>query len=297
MLGPSPEAILQRVRELPLLPTVVMRMLALDPESPDFFDRVVGLAREDPPFAVEIISAVNNLDAAPLMPVLRLGDAVTRMGANHVLEMVTEVTVRESFVPNEPTHRHLWSHALEVAGLARALAGWTVFKDADSEAAYLCGLLHDIGRFVMFDDSPDEFGLVDGTHLDSPESLIHAEREAWGFDHVELGLLAAKQMGLPEILSTVIRLHHIPLSLLRRVGDIEFTLAALVQVSDVLALAISDLPVDAHPPEIVPVLGAVAESRDWPEELVEFEPLAMLIPGIRAEVERSMIDLGLATPG
>ncbi len=282
---------------MPLLPTVVTRMLALDHDSPDFFDCVVRLAREDPPFAVEIISAVNNLEAAPLMPVLRLGDAVTRMGANRVLEMVTDVTVREVFVPNDPVYRYLWSHALEVAGLARALAGWRFFKDADSEAAYLCGLLHDIGRFVMFEEEPDEFDLVDGSHLDSPESLIHAEREAWGFDHVELGLLAAKQLGLPEILSTVIRLHHIPLNLLRRVGEIEFTLAALVQVSDVLALAISDLPVDAHPPEIVPVLGAVAESRDWPDDLFELEPLAMLIPGIRAEVERSMIDLGFAAPG
>ncbi|MCP5025618.1 MAG: HDOD domain-containing protein [Actinomycetia bacterium] len=294
MSGPSPEEIVERLQELPLLPTVVMRMLALDHDSPDFFDHVVRLAREDPPFAVEILSAANSSEASPLMPMLRLAEAVARMGANHVLEMVTEVSVREVFVPNQPAHRFLWSHSLEVAGLARALAGWTVFREIDSEVAYVCGLLHDVGRFVMFEEAPEEFGLVDGPDLDSPEKVIHSEREAWGFDHVELGLLAAKRLGLPEPLPTVIRLHHIPLNLLRRVGDIEFLMAALVQVSDVVALAIRDLPVDAHPPEYVKALERVAESRHWPDDLVELDPLSMLIPGIRAEVDRSMCDLGLA---
>jgi len=45
------------------------------------------------------------------------------------------------------------------------------------EQAYLCGLLHDIGRFVLFDREIDQLNMVESTHWQTPVQLVESERE------------------------------------------------------------------------------------------------------------------------
>jgi putative nucleotidyltransferase with HDIG domain len=79
----------------------------------------------------------------------------------------------------------------------------------DPQQAYLAGLLHDIGRFVMFEHDPVDLEAVDCTHWETPEELLAAERALCGFDHTELGAQACRVWKVPSEVTDVIQFHHV----------------------------------------------------------------------------------------
>jgi HD-like signal output (HDOD) protein len=78
----------------------------------------------------------------------------------------------------------------------------------EPQVAYLAGLLHDVGRFVLYLEAPEELRAVDETAWDSPAALIAAEKSICGFTHPEIGFLAAQKWKLPSDLALVIQFHH-----------------------------------------------------------------------------------------
>jgi HD-like signal output (HDOD) protein len=88
--------------------------------------------------------------SAPRTPVDTLQDAVARLGANQIGDLVTSIAVARVFVPASPGQRELWLHAVDVAYACRAISEATQPKGVSAEHAYL-SLLHDIARFIVFD--------------------------------------------------------------------------------------------------------------------------------------------------
>lgn len=70
--------------QLPLLPTVVMRVLALDTRSDQYFEALLAVAEEDPTFAVRLIRLANAPRSAPAKPIITIRQAVVRLGARGI---------------------------------------------------------------------------------------------------------------------------------------------------------------------------------------------------------------------
>ncbi|MGA2711387.1 MAG: HDOD domain-containing protein, partial [Steroidobacteraceae bacterium] len=75
--------------QLPLLPTVVMRVLALDTHSDKYFEALLAVAEEDPTFAVRLIRLANAPRSAPAKPIITIRQAVVRLGARECAGLVT----------------------------------------------------------------------------------------------------------------------------------------------------------------------------------------------------------------
>jgi putative nucleotidyltransferase with HDIG domain len=80
-----------------------------------------------------------------------LNETINKLGPRGVKALLIEATAQKVFVSRDAeianALRHVWEHSVAVAVLARdvlALSG-----HADSDAAYLAGLLHDIGKPVV----------------------------------------------------------------------------------------------------------------------------------------------------
>lgn len=196
-----------RIDTLPTLPAVVTEIIGLDPASDAFHLKLRQLALHDPPLAVRVIAVANSATYASVTPVLSLQEALMRLGSRQVAHFVTSVSVMRVFVPRSEGHRNLWRHSIQVAVAARTIAASSL-RGVEPQQAYVVGLLHDIGRFVMFEHDPLDFEAVEGTHWTTPSDLLDAEREVCGFDHADLGWRAAKRWRLPDVLADAIRLHH-----------------------------------------------------------------------------------------
>lgn len=183
------ERLQRHLDELPVLPMVLVRLLALDPDDEHLPDRVVSLIESEPNFSTRVLAAANSAASSPVAHITTLPNAIARIGTTGASNLVLTIGVTRVFVPRDDWEWSLWRHALQVALAARAL-------------------LHDIGRFVMFQEAPDQLREIDEGTWDSPEQLVSLEREICGVDHAELGALACHVWGLPDEIVDVVRHHH-----------------------------------------------------------------------------------------
>ncbi len=198
----------ERLDELPMLPAVVTRLAQLDPDSPTFPEAVEELARLDPPLTARLLHLTQTGMRVPETAMPSIGTAINYIGARRLAETVTSLSVMRVFVPTTRGQRNLWFHAIQTAVAARRIAEMAPADSVAPEQAYLAGLMHDLGRFIMYDRSPRELGQVDETHWCSPAELVAAEIGICGFDHAALGGLACERWGMPDPVTEMVRVHH-----------------------------------------------------------------------------------------
>lgn len=283
--------------DLPVLPAVLVRLMRLDPHADAVFDEVLALASADPTFAARVIHACNRADAAPDHPVETLRGAIARLGASHIRDLVTSLAVAEVFVPRTVHEVDLWVHAVEVATAARLIA-----RDAnryiDEQQAHLCGLLHDIGRFVMFDQTPDRLRIVNELDWDDPDDLVAAELREFGYNHAEIGHALCEKWGLPAHLTHSIRDHHRSFAALTP-GRPDDDLVAVVIVANALSrlarVGALDAVIDDHR-----ACTALLIDRGFdlplPATPVGAAHLATLVPAMVAAGCAARRDLALPNP-
>ena len=222
-----------RLDELPLLPTVVTRLLSLDADGEDYFDQVLGLSEEDPTFALRIIKLSNSAYSSPESDISNLREAFMRLGVKAVAGVITSMAAVRTFIPTTKAQKNLWVHSIQVAVAARSIARIVTSHEIDPEQAYLCGLLHDIGRFVLFDAAADEMNLVEEGGWESPLQLIAVEQEIYGFDHSELGHSVCRKWGVAPVITKVVAKHHEYGSPKNALNDSKlFELIRVVQIAD-----------------------------------------------------------------
>jgi putative nucleotidyltransferase with HDIG domain len=231
----SEEQLAQRLRQLPLLPAVVTEMLSLDAEADDYLDRLVRLAECDPPFAVRVLQCANSAYSAPWTPIVSLDKAAMRLGTDQCAGLVLALSVIKVFIPRTEAQRFLWVHSLQTALFASRFCKDVPALRRQCSQAYVCGLLHDIGRFVQFEGAPADLTRVDEMHWMGPEELVDRERSTLGYDHALLGWHACRKWSLPDPIGEVVRHHHADLShAIHEHAD----LIRLVQWADALSMAL-----------------------------------------------------------
>ncbi len=166
---------------------------------------------------------------------------------------------------------------------------------ADRGQAYLSGLLHDIGRFVMFEHAPENLLRVDESHWHSPEELIEADVEVFKFTHSELGFLACSRWGLPGDLAETVRRHHEKLDGSFVPGSVEAYILC-IEIADRLDMMILEQhEVESLSPD--ELVGVIDEKCLWSPEvknLVKAEALAMRLDKIKTQSAQLLGGLGLA---
>jgi len=80
------------------------------------------------------------------------------------------MAVMQIFEPSEKDARNLWLHAIQVAIVSQAMAHR--LRMGNQEVAYLCGLMHDIGRFILFDVASMEVHQIDESGWQDPPQPI-----------------------------------------------------------------------------------------------------------------------------
>lgn len=188
-----------------MLPSVATAMLGLDRSADSFFDSVVELVESEPRFAARVLAVANSVAGESQTEITTLRAAVSRMGSLNVPNLVLSMAVAKGFGPSDAVAREFWRHSIEVAMAASQLAALSGDPGLVPEEAYVVGLIHDIGRLLIFRHGPPAIGeLSEG----ETSGLAEAELEFLGVTHAELGAMACRRWGLPTHFEQVVRLHH-----------------------------------------------------------------------------------------
>lgn len=287
------EAMAQRVDELPLLPQSLVNLLQLDPDEDDYFDRFEELAREDPALAVKIVGFANSAASAPMSPILSIQAALARMGVQPIRSLVASLSVQRVFTPVESSQVDLWKHSISVGTASQRIAMLLRSLDIEPGFAYLAGLLHDVGRFVMLEHASAELLRVDESNWHSGDELLAADLEIFLFTHSELGYLACQRWGLPDEVADVVRSHHDKLKLPISPGTGAAT-NLCVQVADWLDLSIfsNDALDDAPCDELAAIIESDCPIVEILGNFIDPQALSLHLPAMRSDANALLSGLG-----
>ncbi|MDE2305329.1 MAG: HDOD domain-containing protein [Gammaproteobacteria bacterium] len=274
-----------RVAQLPVLPSVVMQVMSLDSTDPGYFEDLVRIAEQDPTFAIRLLRVANAANSSPTKPILTVRQAAIRIGSRECAGLITAMAVSKVFVPRTVAQRNLWVHSVQTAVASRTISKLMIRRTVAPDHAYVAGLIHDIGRFVMFESAAQDLQRVDETHWHSPQEMIDNERALLGYDHVRVGALICRRWNMPASFLELVQLHHQydlprPTSL-----EASADLVRVVQMADLLSVKLMLSPdiVGMDPADLTAELGATCVRREWEQPPVSPSVLAQSVPAIEQE--------------
>ena len=202
------EEITEHVDQLPMLPAILFEIMQCDAEDENFYERIYELAKSDPSLAAFILSYANSAASFATHHIDGLKTALTRVGSQTIVDLLTTLSVARVFIPKKKEHKALWQHSIEVANIASFISRVSGSHQVPPDEAYMGGLLHDIGRFVLFQLAPSALDETDAKGWHTPQELSDVERELLGFDHAKVGYITCKKLNLPQLLINMVRYHH-----------------------------------------------------------------------------------------
>ena len=207
------EALIAEVDKLVSLPDIYYRLeeAIVDPASTT--DRIAELLRRDPDLCARMLRVANSAFYSFPTSIETIERAVSVIGLRQIRELVLVTSVVRAFegIPTELVNMStFWEHSVAVGIMARSLGERARIADADS--FYIPGLLHDIGRLVMYLRLP---GLTHELLLEreaTASCMFELERGLLGYSHTEVGARLLETWKLPQSIWEPVAKHHDPAS-------------------------------------------------------------------------------------
>lgn len=236
---PTPERILASDPVLVSLPEVFMRIREVLSDPASTVEEAAAVIGKDPSLTAKLLKLVNSAFYArtlrvsggmPPGPVDTLTRAVMLLGLNQLSTLAMGVSVLPLFkdIPAECIDmRQFWRHSVGVGLVAKLLA--VRLGDPSPERFFVAGLLHDIGRLVLYKQVPAVAGEALAQAAQTGRLLLDVEQEMLGFDHAVLGGMLLRKWRFPESLEQAVWRHHDPMA-----GDVPLE-PAIIGVADMVA--------------------------------------------------------------
>ena len=185
---------------VPTIPAVVQKAQELLREGDQAASkRASEILEQDPFLAARALRVAWGSKGAAGQKKATLSDAINKLGPRGVKSLLVEATAQKVFVSRDAeianALRRTWEHSVAVGVLARdvlALSG-----HADSDAAYLAGLLHDVGKpvvaSILLEAERQTTELYNRSWIGAPEWVEVVART-----HRAVGSALAEKWQLPE---------------------------------------------------------------------------------------------------
>ena len=181
---------------LPSIPKVIALLLSeLEREEPDL-RKVTQLISTDPALTTRLLQTANASFFKLSGKVNSVSEALAILGLSHIRAMAAEAASAASFkaVPGINLQQ-FWAYSLNVAKLARSLAG--VVRQ-NQGAAFTCGLLHAVGEVVMHVGMPAEIAPLDREVPPLDLRRAKVEFRQFGYCYAQVGAGFARRWLFPQ---------------------------------------------------------------------------------------------------
>lgn len=136
--------------------------------------------------------------------------AISLIGHRELRNLVIATAVTSTFkgIPADLVDMdRFWYHSVTCGVVARLLA----VNVESRERFFIAGLLHGVGKLILFSQYPEESAEVLSYMSKGEENVIDAEQKIFGFTHGELGAELLKQWKLPPNIWKMVEFQFNPL--------------------------------------------------------------------------------------
>ncbi|MBO5100448.1 MAG: HDOD domain-containing protein [Treponema sp.] len=198
------------IDELPQFPESIMNVTRLlnDPNSK--MSDIAMLISSDVSLTTDLLKLVNSATFALASPCRSISDAVKLVGIRGIKNMLISVGAMNN-LKSSGENNELWIHSYRIAFYAYNLARNFFQTDRSVvEDAYVCGLLHDMGKLVFDTAHPDIFEKIKEICSQKGIPANVFEKLVAGVNHGSVGALIAEKWNFPDVIISVIRHHQEP---------------------------------------------------------------------------------------
>ena len=207
----TPQDLVTRNVRLVSLPEVCIQVQALA-DSPHTTAADIGdVVGKDTALTTRLLKLVNSAYFSLPQKIDTVTRAVNMIGMRELRNLTMAASAAEVFsrIPsNLVDMAGFWQHSVYCGLVARNLARRCHILH--SERLFTAGLLHDVGRLLMFMKLPDETAKAESLRLTAEKDICQIEREFLGFDHAEVGQALLRHWNMPDNLCASVLYHHNP---------------------------------------------------------------------------------------
>jgi putative nucleotidyltransferase with HDIG domain len=206
---PGPMSIIEAEPKLTSLPDVFVRINEVLNDANSTAKETAEALGMDTGLSTKLLKLVNSAFYGFPVKVDTLSRAVTIVGSRQLTTLALGISVISIFkdLPEGLIDmRSFWKHSIGCGIIASALAG--VDAGVDMERLFVAGLLHDVGRLVLYRCLPRHAAHVLALARNEGILLRVAERRLLGFDHATLAGMLLRRWRFPESLEEAVRHHH-----------------------------------------------------------------------------------------
>lgn len=229
-MSPDLKSLVSRIGRLVALPDVYYRLEEAICHPHMSLEAVGRIISSDADLTARLLRLANSSFFGFPKKIESIGRAVTMIGTQQLRDLALATTVIKLFkhIPvGSVTMRSFWEHSIACGVTARTIA--TCRREANIERYYVAGLLHDIGRLVLFLELPKIMKKLIGERKKKDKLLQQLEFEALGYDHAVVGGALLEAWRIPQSLFEPVGAHHDPTQAQRYPVE-----AAVVHLADVI---------------------------------------------------------------
>lgn len=192
----DPQTIVANVRSIFSLPDVVIRVNELIDSAEATNSELERVISSDPALTAKLLKFANSSYFGFSGKVENISKAIAIIGHKELRNIVIATSVTSAFkgISTELVDMDtFWNHSITCGVTARLLSS----SVAGRERFFIAGLLHAVGRLVLFNQYPKESVEVLSYMHKGEDAVAAAERKIFGFTQAQLGAELLRQWKLP----------------------------------------------------------------------------------------------------
>lgn len=192
----DPCTIITNVRSIFSLPDVVFRINDLINSEEATNTELERIISSDPALTAKLLKFANSTYFGFSGKIETVMKAISIIGHKELRNLVIASSVTTTFkgIPFDLANMDtFWNHSVTSGVTARLLAS----SVDNRERFFIAGLLHDVGRLILFSQFPKESAKILNCMNQGEDAAMQEERKIFGFTHAQLGAELLKQWKLP----------------------------------------------------------------------------------------------------
>jgi HD-like signal output (HDOD) protein len=224
---------LSKVRNLPTLPHILLKLMeACSGENADVA-KISRIVEADPSLSSRILKLINSAYYGLPNKIESINHSVNCLGIDTVRNIAIGSSISQSFRPPKVgtlfNLKVFWWHSLVCAVLARLIAKEARYPNPDE--AFLAGLLHDIGRLVLWINYPEEYSELLEKYRNHSDLLLAGEARQ-GSTHCEISAWLLQEWGFSSFVIDAVLYHHEPMEKVKNT----LPLVQILYLANILAI-------------------------------------------------------------
>lgn len=207
----DPESVVREVGTVYSLPDTFMRLTETINNPRSGSADIAKVVATDTGLSARLLRLANSAMYGFPRRIETIPHAITMIGTSQIQQLtlaVSVVAVFKNIPPSLIDMASFWKHSFGCGLLSRLMAQQA--RKQNPERFFVAGLLHDIGRLVLFMKRPNQIRDAIVASQQTGASLVECERKALGYHHGDVGAILMEKWKIPPQFQQAAEYHHTP---------------------------------------------------------------------------------------